>query len=71
VGGAVIVELVETVHMVDTGLVASAQAQAAVAELMAPSERLVADPPLYTPPAAMELHILLSPGEPDDESDDE
>ena len=70
VGGAVIVELVETGHIVDTGVVASAREQAAVAELMEPSKRLLADPPLYAPPAATELHLLLSPGEPDDESDD-
>lgn len=44
------------------GLVASAQEQAAVAELMEPSESLVARPPLYMPRAlfaALLLGLLL------------
>jgi hypothetical protein len=49
--------------------VASAQEQAAVAELMEPSESLVGRPPLYLPKALE--YILLSPGEPVDEPDDE
>jgi len=54
---------------VDGGLVASASERAAVAELMTPSERLVARPPLYIPKAAGFLLalLLLSPGEPDDD----
>ena len=54
---------------VSDGLVASVQEQAAVAELMEPSESLVGRPPLYVPTALEEL--ILSPGEPVDEPDDE
>jgi hypothetical protein len=65
-------ELAETTHMVGAGLVASAQEQAVVAELMEPSERLVGDPPLCEPRADPgQMLLLVSPGEPDDESDDE
>lgn len=57
------------------GLVATAQEQAAVAELMAPPERLVGRPLLHIPRAAGLLLLLgalvLSPTEPADEPDDE
>jgi hypothetical protein len=49
--------------------VASIDEQAAVAELMAPSESLVGRPPLYRPRAI--ALVLLSPGEPVDEPDDD
>lgn len=54
---------------VSGGLVASMPEQAAVAELMAPSESLVGRPPLYIPRAAGVLLalLLLSPSEPDDD----
>lgn len=39
-------------------LVALPEEQAAVAELMEPSERLVGDAPLYAPPAAAQLLLL-------------
>lgn len=51
------------------GLVASASARAAVAELMTPRESLVGRPPRYGPKAAGFLLnlLLLSPSEPDDD----
>jgi hypothetical protein len=64
-------ELTETTSTVGTGLVASDQELAAVAELMEPSERLVADPPLYNPPASFAFLLLASPTEPTDDPDDE
>lgn len=62
-------ELTETTHTVGTGLVASGQEQAAVVELMEPSERLVADPPLYSPPTSALVLALVSPTEPTDDPD--
>ncbi|MDQ3762798.1 MAG: hypothetical protein M3460_14430 [Actinomycetota bacterium] len=58
---------------VDRRLVASAQEQAAVAELMEPSESLVGRPPLYLPqPVGELLEVLLtSPVEPVDDPDNE
>jgi hypothetical protein len=57
------------------GLVATAEEQAAVAELMAPPERLVGRPPLHVPRAAGLLLLLglalLSPTEPADEPDND
>jgi len=70
-GGAVIVELTHTTRAVGGGLVASAQEQAVVAELMAPSERPVGDPPLFSPTAEPNLHLLISPTDPVDDPDDE
>jgi hypothetical protein len=64
-------ELTATTHTVGAGLVASDQELAAVAELMKPSERLVADPPLYTAPASAFALLLVSPTEPEDDPDDE
>ena len=51
-----------------TEVVASTSERAAVAELMAPSERLVGQPPLYQPKAVI---ILVSPGKPVDDEDDD
>jgi hypothetical protein len=60
---------------VDVELVATTQEQAAVAELMAPPERLVGRPLLHVPRAAGLLLLLgalaLSPTEPADEPDDD
>jgi hypothetical protein len=64
-------ELTETTPMVGTGLVASDRELAVVAELMEPSERLVADPPLYSPPASAFVLLVVSPPEPADDPDDE
>jgi hypothetical protein len=65
----------QAVSAVGVELVASPQEQAAVAELIAPSESLVGRPPLYLPRAAGVLALLgvllLSPTEPADEPDDE
>jgi hypothetical protein len=63
-------ELTETTHPVGTGLVASDQELAAVVELMEPSERLVADPPLYSAPTSFCFLLLASPEEPEDDPDD-
>ena len=66
-------EMAQTTRAFGGGLVASAQEQAAVAELMTPSERLVADPPLYSPMGVEggALLLALSPNEPVDDPDDE
>lgn len=50
----------------------SAEEQAMVAELMAPSERLVGDPPLYKAMGSgILVEVILSPREPVDDPDDE
>lgn len=61
----------QATRAVGGGLVASMSEQAAVVELMAPSESLVGRPPLYTPRAAGVLLALLlaSPGEPADDDE--
>jgi hypothetical protein len=64
-------QLTETTPMVGTGSVASDQERAAVTELMEPSERLVADPPLYSPPTSCFFLLLISPPEPVDDPDHE
>ena len=51
-----------------TEVVASTLERAAVVELMAPSERLVGQPPLHQPKA---LLGILSPGKPVDDEDDD
>ena len=51
-----------------TEVVASTLERAAVVELMAPSERLVGQPPLYQPKAVI---VLVSPGKPVDDEDDD
>lgn len=58
----------QTTRPISAGLVASAREQAAVAELMTPSESLMTRPPLYIPRAAGLLLalMLLSPSEPAD-----
>ncbi|MGH3853481.1 MAG: hypothetical protein ACRDR6_08275 [Pseudonocardiaceae bacterium] len=62
-------QVVHATSVVRGGLVASVPEQAAVAELMTPSESLVGRPPLYSPRAAgvVILVALLSPSEPDDD----
>jgi hypothetical protein len=64
-------KLGQATRPVEKGLVASAPEQAAVAELMAPSESLVGRPPLCVPRAAgLVLALLLaSPNEPADDED--
>ncbi|MGH3751474.1 MAG: hypothetical protein ACRDRP_02060 [Pseudonocardiaceae bacterium] len=56
-----------------SGLVATAPEQAAVAELMAPSESMVGRPPLFIPRAGATLlllgALLASPTEPADDED--
>jgi hypothetical protein len=66
-------KLGQATRPVDRGLVASAPEQAAVAELMAPSESLVGRPPLYMPRAAGALLLLglLLLSSPSDPADDE
>lgn len=53
--------LKEDVQTIVRELVALPAEQAAVAALMEPSEHLVGNPPLYTPPAAQLLIIDLGP----------
>ena len=48
----------ESSRTIGQHLVASVEEQAAVAELMEPSERLVGDAPLYEPPVS-QLGILI------------
>jgi hypothetical protein len=50
--------LQEDTHTTARELATLPEEQAAVAELMEPSERLVGDAPLYTPPASQLLLIL-------------
>jgi hypothetical protein len=50
--------LQEDTHTTARELATLPEEQAAVAELMEPSERLVGDAPLYTPPASQLLIIL-------------
>jgi hypothetical protein len=64
-------KLGQATRPVDRGLVASEPEQAAVAELMAPSESLVARPPLCIPRAAGVLLALLLLASPSDPADDE
>ncbi|HEX5347713.1 MAG: hypothetical protein ACRDQV_03000 [Pseudonocardiaceae bacterium] len=66
-------KLGQVTRPVDRGLVASAPEQAAVAELMAPSESMVGRPPLYVPRGEACLlllgALLASPSEPPDDED--
>ena len=66
----------QAMSAIGTAVVASAQEQAAVAELMEPSESLVGRPSLTLPRLDLMgvgqilLAVLLSPGEPTDEPED-
>lgn len=60
----------QATRAVDEELVTSAYEQAAVAELMVPSESPLGRPPLYRPKALCLALILASPSEPEDPDDE-